>query len=89
MAKRKSESSEASVAPNRRSSRRKTSDEDELATSKKSTASNGAKKDKKRPKSSKGSISKTETVKEEDTNAPQVAHLFLLSDPHLGALVHI
>jgi len=76
MAKRKAESSEErlSVAPNRRSSRRKTSDEDELIVSKKSTASNRAQNAKKPLKSSKGSISKTKTVKEEDTNASQVVH---------------
>jgi hypothetical protein len=74
MAKRKAGSSEEglSVAPNRRSNRRKTSDEDELAVSKKTTASNRAQKTKKPLKSSKSNISKTETVKEEDTNPSQV-----------------
>jgi hypothetical protein len=88
MAKRKAESSEEGllVAPNRRSSRRKTSDEDELIVSKKTTASNRAQNAKKPPKSSKGSISKTKTVKEEDANASQVTHLFLRSYSHLEAL---
>ena len=78
MAKRKAESSEEGlpVAPNQRSSRRKASNEDESTVSKKTTASNRAQKDKKPPKSSKGNGSKTETVKEEDTNEPKVVHLF-------------
>lgn len=91
MAKRKAEISEEGllVVPNRRSSRRKTSDDNELAVSRKATASKHVQKDKEPPKSSKGSISKTKTVKEEDTNASQVVHLFLRSYSHLEALVHI
>jgi hypothetical protein len=91
MAKRKAGSSKEglSVAPNRRSSRRKTSDENELAVSKKTTASNRAQKTKKPLKSSKSNISKTETVKEEDTNPSQVTRFVLRSYSHLEALIHV
>jgi hypothetical protein len=89
MPKRKAESSGGlSTASNRRSSRRKTSNEDKLVP-KKTTTFNRPQNETKPPKLNKGKDAKTEAMRVEDTNTPQVA-LFSTFELILEkALVHV
>lgn len=86
MPKRKAENSEErSTASNRRSSRRKPSNEDEKLIPKNVTNPNRTRHDKKTSKPGKSKVAKTETMKVEDDNAPQVDQLFVISCSHLQA----